>query len=341
MFEIIYDTVKNNKGDREILIWGAWQRGLQLCDLLREHGVSPVGFIDKAKQGNTYHGLPCLDAGILNPQKYYVLISLVEHDSVFCILEQAGYIEYKDYSYPNKIVRIVQCRHSFSDSIGNRIAGTVSLENTGSVVSLAGASRLIIHENVSIGKNVRIFLAWNSTIELGENTVLHNGCSISASDNSQIQIGSGVVIRENTCVIANDDSKIQIGSHTDIGHDTEIRIRARNILEIGAHTLLSYRVMIRSGDGHAIIDLDSCIVQNAQKNICVDDHVWVCMCATLLGGTHIRGHSIVGANALVNKKFPKHVMLAGSPAKVIRDNVDWHMDENITWEEYVESATKE
>ena len=94
--------------------------------------------------------------------------------------------------------------------------------------------------------------------------------------------------------------------------------------------------MVRGGNGHSIVDLNKKKICNDRKDVYIGSYVWVCMCATLLGGTYIDSHSIVGANAFVNKKFPSHMMLAGNPARIIREQVDWCMDENVTWEEYLE-----
>ena len=338
MFEKICLDIATNKGDREILIWGAWPRGQQIENILQENSLTVAGYIDKSKCGETYNNLPCFSSVVLNPEKYYIVVSLVEHDSVISALSKARYEEYKDYFYPDKKIKIVQCKQSFLDYVGNNIRGTLALDKLNSIICMSGASSLIIHDSAKIGRNVCISLAWNSTIEIGANVTLADGCKISASDSSYISIGKHSVIRKNSCVLAKDYSKISIGNHVDVGHDTEIKIKAHNSLHIGEHTLLSYYVMIRGGDGHAIINLNKKSICNAQKNVYIGDHVWICMCATLLGGSYIDSHSIVGANALVNKAFPPHVMLAGNPAHVIREQVDWHMDEYVTWEEYLKET---
>lgn len=43
----------------------------------------------------------------------------------------------------------------------------------------------------------------------------------------------------------------------------------------------------------------------------------------MLPGTRIGKGSIVGACSLVNREFGEHCMIAGLPAKVIEQNVDW------------------
>ena len=47
----------------------------------------------------------------------------------------------------------------------------------------------------------------------------------------------------------------------------------------------------------------------------------------LLAGAHIGTGSIVGAGAVTSSGFGDHVLLAGCPTKVIRENVCWSRDD--------------
>ena len=44
---------------------------------------------------------------------------------------------------------------------------------------------------------------------------------------------------------------------------------------------------------------------------------------TLLSGSEIGEHCVVGANALVTSSIPAYSVCVGSPAKCIRSNIDW------------------
>lgn len=58
--------------------------------------------------------------------------------------------------------------------------------------------------------------------------------------------------------------------------------------------------------------------------------------ATVLGGTNIGENSIIAAGCLTNKTFPNNVIVAGVPEKIIKQNVDWDINQKMTWEEYEE-----
>lgn len=50
------------------------------------------------------------------------------------------------------------------------------------------------------------------------------------------------------------------------------------------------------------------------------------MRATLVSGAEIGSGSMVGAQSLVNKKFPNNSLIAGNPARIIRDKIAWRRE---------------
>lgn len=52
----------------------------------------------------------------------------------------------------------------------------------------------------------------------------------------------------------------------------------------------------------------------------IGDNVRVCCGAKVIGGIHIGNNVVVGANAVVCKDVPDNVIVAGVPAKIIRNN---------------------
>lgn len=335
LYETIRKNLKANLHRREILIWGAYDRGKQIADFLTDIKISISGYIDKSKYGNSYGSLPIFEPSIIDPQKYFIIVSLIEHNSVYQILDQAGYIEYNDYIYPDKQIKIIQSKNHFEDNMGNNIHGTISLENTNSFVQLSAGSSLVIHKNVTIGKNTQIYVGWNSHLELCENVILYDDCVLKSLNNSNVIINNGCRIYDHSCVLASNNSDICIDNRVYIGHHAEIRIVYHSSLNIGKDTLVSSDVKIRGGNGHAIIHLDENSIQDVSRNVYISEKNWICMRAVILGGTKTGSHSIIGANSLINKEFPNHVLIAGTPGKIIREHVDWHAREDITWDEYL------
>lgn len=51
--------------------------------------------------------------------------------------------------------------------------------------------------------------------------------------------------------------------------------------------------------------------------------VWICAKATILKGVTIGDGAIVAAGAVVTKDMPAYSLVAGNPARVIKENVIW------------------
>jgi hypothetical protein len=93
---------------------------------------------------------------------------------------------------------------------------------------------------------------------------------------------------------------------------------------IGDDALISNGVWIRNYDMHAIYDLDSGRQINREPlSTVVERHVWLGQEALLLGCERIGMGAIVGARSIVKGEVPPRVLVAGAPARVIREGVSW------------------
>ena len=62
-------------------------------------------------------------------------------------------------------------------------------------------------------------------------------------------------------------------------------------------------------------------------DIVVDDHVWIGMRSMVLKNTIIGKNCIVGAASVCNKEYGKdNCLIAGNPAKIVKENVNWSRD---------------
>lgn len=114
----------------------------------------------------------------------------------------------------------------------------------------------------------------------------------------------------------------------------ELSIPAFARMSIGNDVMMSNKEMVFAGDGHSIFLKKQGkyeLINDCMKDeIVIGDHVWIGYGCKILGGAHIGTGSIVGAGSLVNKKFPNNVLIAGTPAKILRRNVAWSRNVLIT-----------
>jgi len=62
---------------------------------------------------------------------------------------------------------------------------------------------------------------------------------------------------------------------------------------------------------------------NKSKPIKIGNHVWVGKGCAILKGVTIGDGAIVGAHSVVTKDIPPRTLVAGVPAKIIKENVNW------------------
>ena len=107
------------------------------------------------------------------------------------------------------------------------------------------------------------------------------------------------------------------------GLTTIVLSEAKNVV-IGNDCLLSYHVIFRVSDGHAIYDSESKDRINYSKSIYIGDHVWLGQNTMIFKGVQIGSGSIIGAGSIVsNKIIPSNTTYAGSPVRLIKEDTFW------------------
>lgn len=105
-----------------------------------------------------------------------------------------------------------------------------------------------------------------------------------------------------------------------------VHITAIEKVEIGKNVLIASKVYISdcshgsySGDK---FDSDPTSIPKDRpllsKRVCIKDNVWLGEFVSVLPGVTIGKGSIIGANSVVSKSIPEHVIAVGSPAKPIK-----------------------
>ena len=177
---------------------------------------------------------------------------------------------------------------------------------------------------VKEGLNIN-FIGQNSMVIVHE-PILFSNCSIRIGNNSKVEIYSSAYKISNLCMSATNNSEIIIKENFSCkGCSVENHDESNLKVVIGEDCLFSYGIRIRVSDGHSIYQLnDSKLINKPQKGVTIGDHVWIGMNCTILKDVSIPSNSVVGACSLVNKSVNKeNVIIAGTPAKVIREDINW------------------
>lgn len=171
---------------------------------------------------------------------------------------------------------------------------------------------LIINGNNNYVKIKLPLEAINSAIEIG-------------NDNVHVEIGPSrhfvdVFIR---CSFS-DGQKCVIGPHTTISGANIILDECSSCF-IGEDCKLSNSIRIWGSDGHAIMDKDTKEFLNKPTHpVIIGNKCWIGEAVRIQKGAIIPDNTIVGAGSIVTKKFTEeNTIIAGSPAKIIKQNVIW------------------
>lgn len=165
------------------------------------------------------------------------------------------------------------------------------------------------------------------TIELPSNFI--NCAIVMDGDNNTFNLKSTKhrTIRHTTFGIEG-GSKINVGSGLSAYRDIHIVAKNGKNIIIGDECMFAREIMIRNNDGHVILDRKTGKLLNPPEDIIIGDHVWIAMRVLILKGAHIPNGSVVGAMSMVNKKFnEENILIAGSPAKKIRSDIEWKRED--------------
>ena len=149
----------------------------------------------------------------------------------------------------------------------------------------------------------------------GKHSVIHRSARrMDTPPYRLFSLGDYSVIESFAC-INNAVGDVVIGDHTRIGlHNTII-----GPVEIGNNVNLAQGITVTALN-HNFSDTNKRIdEQGVSTNpVTIEDDVWIGANAVILPGVTIGEHCVVAAGAVVTKDVPPHSLVAGVPAKVIK-----------------------
>ena len=148
----------------------------------------------------------------------------------------------------------------------------------------------------------------------GKHSVIHRSTRMDTPPYRKFWLGDYSVI-ESFATINNAVGDVRIGDYTRVGlHNTII-----GPVTIGNHVNLAQGITVTALN-HNFEDSNKRIdEQGVSTNpVTIEDDIWIGANAVILPGVTIGHHSVVAAGAVVTKDVPPHSLVAGVPAKIIK-----------------------
>lgn len=195
--------------------------------------------------------------------------------------------------------------------------------------------------NYALMKDCRIIInGYNNEIYIADDVILNKVIFQISGNHNKIYLSNGVKMNEGGFYIEDDDNEIILGKGTTLSGKVQMSCTEGTSISIEDDCMFSANIEMRTSDAHSIINSVGKRI-NASENILIGAHCWIGNTVIILKGVEIQPHSIIGAGSVVTKKFDEGgVVIAGNPAHVIKENIDWLRERIKVAEEIYEHKGK-
>ena len=184
-----------------------------------------------------------------------------------------------------------------------------------------GTNRIVAAEAKSVVGRIEFAGEGGNSVEIGADSDV-TGVILVRGKGNHVRIGPGCTYRGRITIKGN-GQRVLIGENTTAAGVSILAQEGCDVI-IGANCMFSREIEIRTSDSHSVIDRTNLRRLNIPGSVTIGAHVWLGLRAIVSKGASIPDDSIVGAGAFVNKSFEEPgIVLAGSPAKVVRQNITW------------------
>lgn len=181
-----------------------------------------------------------------------------------------------------------------------------------------------VGRGVIFGRNVVV--RHGMKIRIGDAVTLDDNVVLDAKGetNNGLSIGQGTIVSRNT-ILSCKNGDISVGERCTLGINSLLHSTPGSDVEIGDDVLCGAYCYFIGGGVYASDQLEVPFKQQgavSQGGIKVANNVWFGSNVQILDGVTIGTGTIIGTSAVVNKSVADYDIVAGVPAKVIRNRRD-------------------
>lgn len=159
-------------------------------------------------------------------------------------------------------------------------------------------------------------------IELGQRVLISDGCTLDARCDEPVGIRlADDVSLGDRCALRCKDGRIDLGAGVGLGAEASVYAVAGNRIDIGHEVMIGPKAYLGGSQYHTQRH-DLPIARQGHDprgGVNVGPGAWIGAAAIILDGVRIGAHAIVAAGAVVTRDVPDYTVVAGVPARVMRN----------------------
>lgn len=174
--------------------------------------------------------------------------------------------------------------------------------------------RVFNRSNIKIAPTAAIIMDECSYFEINRHDYIHTDerSTLFLDNKAQLMISGLFAMYGHSSIMVHKGATLAIGKNTYLnGGSIDCSFR----ITIGNDCAIADGVRIMDNSWHS-----SC---SPMEGIRIGNKVWIATNAMILPGVTIGDGAIIAAGAIVTRDVPARCMVAGVPAKVIKENVEW------------------
>lgn len=185
------------------------------------------------------------------------------------------------------------------------------------------SSRVKIGHRFTADSVPRVLIDPEANLEIGNDVEFRRSIEIRVHGTARVTIGDGVRIDRGVRILAANNAHIRIGAGARIGLYSVLN--GGDSITIGSKGLISGFVYLQTSmhehhsSGMPIQDQGY-----AHAPVSLGDDTWLGTHVVIMPGVTVAEGAIVGSNAVVTSNVDAHTVVAGVPARVIRQRIGNH-----------------
>jgi acetyltransferase-like isoleucine patch superfamily enzyme len=193
-----------------------------------------------------------------------------------------------------------------------------------SIVAFAPAGfAATVPDPASGGSHSIVIEGENNVVSVRAGTRLGVNLTIRGNGN-RVEIGEGCHLHGFVNVLCS-DATLLVGARTTMVQGS-IQLHEPGEIVFGEDCMISSQVYVALSDIHPIYDRATGLRINPAASVHVGNHVWAGLRCMILKGARIGDGAVIAAGAIVSGDTPAHAIVAGAPARVLREDIEWRRD---------------